>query len=111
MDRSLTLIRVGIFPGLNKLRQGDQIRFIFSIENIGKDLISDIYMLENSRRLLGTPISLPPGEKKDEAFSSVYTVTLEDEQRGMLRKPSEVRGKLPNGALVADVSEGIYHIT
>ncbi|TPN85452.1 DUF7507 domain-containing protein, partial [Aquimarina algicola] len=107
---NLALTKVGEYVDTNNdgvLNAGDQIRYIFTVENTGNVDITNIILTDPLAgiQVNGGPIDLSAGETNSNSFTAIYELTEEDVLLGSVSNQASVNGQDPNGNDVIDLSD------
>ncbi len=107
---NLELTKTGIYVDTNGNgipNVGDEIRYVFTIENTGNVDITNIVLSDPLPGIVieGNPIDLVVGGIDDTSFTATYILTEEDILAGNVINQAFATGQDPNGNDVVDISD------
>ncbi len=84
---------------------GDQIKYSFTVSNIGTVTLTDVIVTDTKVSVSGGPITLYAGQVDNTTFNAIYTITANDMLVGSVTNQAKVEGTDIIGNKVSDLSD------
>ncbi|MGM8363816.1 DUF7507 domain-containing protein, partial [Flavobacterium sp. ARAG 55.4] len=97
---SISVEKEGTYIDANndgKTTVGDQIKYTFTVKNIGGSALTNITVTDNKVTVLGGPITLNINESDSTTFSAIYNITQDDINKGVVYNLAIAKGTPPAG--------------